>query len=43
VPQDIKSLTRDELAARFAEWDAPAYREAKSTNVASLVSGPRLV
>ena len=23
---DIKSLTRDDLAARFAEWQQPAYR-----------------
>ena len=26
VLPDIKSLTRDELAARFAEWRLPAYR-----------------
>ena len=23
---DIKAVTRDELAARFAEWQEPAYR-----------------
>ena len=26
---DIKSLTRDELAARFAEWEQPVYRVAQ--------------
>jgi 23S rRNA (adenine2503-C2)-methyltransferase len=26
VPTDIKSLTRDELEARFAAWHQPAYR-----------------
>jgi 23S rRNA (adenine2503-C2)-methyltransferase len=26
VPTDIKSLTRDELEARFAAWQQPAYR-----------------
>jgi 23S rRNA (adenine2503-C2)-methyltransferase len=26
MPPDIKSLTRDELAARFKEWGEPAYR-----------------
>ena len=26
MPTDIKSLTRDELEARFAAWQQPAYR-----------------